>query len=58
VWEFKKLPNKDAKVLTKYLPTNDVTEEFNWGYEVYKDGLEETMSLEEYQEYLKSKEQN
>ena len=57
VWKFVQLPNKDAKVLTKYLPTNDVTEEFNWGYEVYKDGLE-TMSLEEYQEYVKSKEQN
>jgi len=57
VWKFVQLPNKDAKVLTKYLPTNDVTEEFNWGYEVYKDGLE-SMSLEEYQEYVKSKEQN
>ena len=57
VWKFVQLPNRDAKVLTKYLPTNDVTEEFNWGYEVYKDGLE-TMSLEEYQEYVKSKEQN
>jgi len=57
VWKFVQLPNKDAKVLTKYLPTNDVTEEFNWGYEVYKDGLE-SMSLEEYQEYVKSKEQS
>jgi len=57
VWKFVQLPNRDAKVLTKYLPTNDVTEEFNWGYEVYKDGLE-SMSLEEYQEYVKSKEQN
>ena len=56
VWEFTKLPDKDAKVLTKYLPTNDVTEEFNQGYERYKDGLEETMSLEEYQEYVKNKE--
>ena len=57
VWKFVQLPNRDAKVLTKYLPTNDVTEEFNWRYEVYKDGLE-SMSLEEYQEYVKSKEQN
>ena len=57
VWKFVQLPNKDAKVLTKYLPTNDVTEEFNWGYEVYKDGLE-SMSLEEYQEDVKSKEKN
>ena len=56
MWEFTKLPDKDAKVLTKYLPTNDVTEEFNQGYECYKDGLEETMSLEEYQEYVKNKE--
>ena len=58
VWKFVQLPNKDAKVLTKYLPTNDVTEEFNRGYEIYKDELEGTMSLEEYQEYVKSKEQN
>ena len=57
VWKFVQLPNKDAKVLTKYLPTNDVTEEFNRGYEIYKDGLE-SMSLEEYQEYVKSKEQS
>tara|TARA_R100000231_G_C5322361_1_gene163829 strand:- start:633 stop:1061 length:429 start_codon:yes stop_codon:yes gene_type:complete len=56
VWEFKKLLDEDAKVLTKYLPTNDVTEEFNHGYERYKDGLEETMSLEEYQEFVKNKE--
>ena len=56
VWEFKKLPNKDAKVLSKYLPTNDVTEEFNRGYEIYKDELEGTMSLEEYQEFVKTKE--
>ena len=35
--------------------TIDVTEEFNWRYEVYKDGLE-SMSLVEYQEYVKNKE--
>ena len=56
VWKFVQLPNKDAKVLTKYLPTNDVTEEFNRGYEIYKDELEGTMSLEEYQEFVKTKE--
>tara|TARA_R110002020_G_scaffold349896_1_gene563354 strand:+ start:42 stop:467 length:426 start_codon:yes stop_codon:yes gene_type:complete len=55
VWEFKKLSKKEAEVLSEYLPTNDVTERFNSQYEVYKDGLE-SMSLEEYQEYVKTKE--
>jgi len=41
VWEFKKLSKEDAKVLSEYLPTNDVTEQFNWKYEVYIEKQEE-----------------